>query len=349
MFPVQRALLLINRAAGTGQTEVVTERLPFLFEQALNGLAEVETELVDTHSTARALTARFVRQSEKPAVVVAGGGGGTLRAVIEGVCDGNGFLTVSEQPRVRVGALRLGSGNVLAKQFGVPREPFAAMEGLLNSLKNDQTVPCCVMRCEVANEAGESDVHHAVTLGGFGQFGRIPSDLARWHARFPAVHRGAARLFGIETFTNIEYVLALLIRSFGCVLFPQSTETIELCYADRQERFRLLSGIMMNFPIKALPFRPHVRVEDEAVSIYLIPHEGRFTPLLQLISPQQILAHTRRITLTKEQSLELRLVDRPSTEFFLDEDPVTSFRRIKLGVAGAIAFVPGPDYQSAAD
>ena len=347
MFPVERALLVINRVAGTGQTEVVTERLPFLFEQALSGLAEVETELVDTHSTARALTARFVRQSEKPAVVVAGGGGGTLRAVIEGVCDGNDFLTVSESPHVRVGALRLGSGNVLAKQFGVPREPFAAMEGLLNSLKNDQTVPCCVMRCEVSNASGDAEVHHAVTLGGFGQFGRIPSDLARWHARLPAVHRGAARLFGIEAFTNIEYVLALLIRSIACVLFPQSTETIELSYAERQERFRLLSGVMMNFPIKALPFTPQVKVEDEAVSIYLVPHEGRFAPLLQLLSPRRMLAHTRCITLKKGQSLEIRLVDRRSTEFFLDEDPVSSFGRIKLGVAGAIAFVPGPDYQSA--
>lgn len=346
MFPVQRALLVINRAAGTGQTAVVTEHLPFLFEQALSGLVEVETELVDTHSTARALTARFVRQSKQPAVVVAGGGGGTLRAVIEGVCDGDDFLTLSEPARVRVGALRLGSGNVLAKQFGVPREPFAAMEGLLNSLKNDQTVPCCVMRCEVSNAAGESEVHHAVTLGGFGQFGRIPSDLARWHARFPGVHRAAARLFGIESFTNIEYVLALLIRSIACVLFPRSTETIELCDAERQERFRLLSGIMMNFPIKALPFTPHIKVEDEAVSIYLIPHEGRFGPLLQLLSPQRM--HTRCITLKKDQSLEIRLVDRCYTEFFLDEDPVSSFGRVKLGVAGAIAFVPGPDYHSAA-
>lgn len=348
MFPVQRALLIINRAAGTGQTEVVTERLPFLFEQALSGLSEVETELVSTHSAARALTARFARQSEEPAVIIAGGGGGTLRAVIEGVCDGNDFLTLSGPPRVRVGALRLGSGNVLAKQFGVPREPFAALEGLLHSLKSDRTVRCCVMRCEVLNAAGASEVHHAVTLGGFGQFGRIPSDLARWHARFPAVHRWAARLFGIEAFTNIEYVLALLIRSIGCVLFPRSTETIELCYAEQRERFRLLSGVMMNFPIKALPFTPGVRVEDEAVSIYLVRQNGRFSSLRQIFAPQRMLPHTRCITLEKEQSLEIRLVDRSCTEFFLDEDPVTSFGRIKLGVAGAVAFVPGPEYQAAA-
>src|ERR1041384_952773 len=187
MFPVERALLMINRNAGTGQDGSVVERLSSVFKQGLVGLSEVKVELVNDHAEARTRAAGFISESEAPAVIVAGGGGGTLRAVIEGIYD------TRATERVRVGAWRMGSGNVLAKQFGVPGDPVAGLQGLLTNLKAGRIVPCCVMRCETWTSSGESKIHHAVTLGGLGQFGRIPSDLARWHGLFPAVHKVAAR------------------------------------------------------------------------------------------------------------------------------------------------------------
>lgn len=319
MFPIERALLIINRSAGTGQGGPVAERLSLLFEQNLGELSQVKVELVSDHADARARAAGFVAESEAPALIVAGGGGGTLRAVIEGIYNAHAT------ERVRIGALRMGSGNVLAKQFGVPGDPVAALHGLLTNLKAGRTVPCCVMRCETWSSAGEVKVHHAVTLGGLGQFGRIPSDLARWHGRFPGVHKFAARTFGIEKVTNIEYAFAFLIRYLYCVLFPIAAETVEM----RGERFRLLSGVVMNFPIAALPFKPGVTVKDEVLSIYMIPLNG----------------HTRIIRIEKNQPLDIRFVDRDKVEFFLDEDPVTTYKQLRLEVAGSVAFVPGPDYR----
>jgi diacylglycerol kinase family enzyme len=345
MFPVERALLIINRLAGTSQSAAVTESLAAMFRQDLSKLSQVEVKCISTHSAARALTSQFLRQSDKPAFVVAGGGGGTLRAVIEGICDSYDCSMLPGPERVRVGALRMGSGNLLAKQFAVPCDPVLGLHGLLSSLKTGTTAPCCVMRCEVSNAAGQSEVHHAVTLGGFGQFGRIPSDLARWHSRFPALTKWAARLFGIEAFTDLEYLLAMLIRSLACVLFPQSCEMIDFSFSDRNERFRLLAGTMMNFPVKALPFKPHFSVEDESISVYLVPLEGRLSPLFQVFAPQRLISNTRCITLKKGQSLEIKLVDRTGVVFFLDEDPVTTYGRLTLEVAGALAFVPSPAYR----
>ena len=184
-------------------------------------------------------------------------------------------------------------------------------------------------------------IHHAVTLGGLGQFGRVPSDLERWHARFPNIHKSAAR-FGIEKFTNVEYGVTLLIRSISCILAPDSAETVEVEFQDQKERFRLLSGVVMNFPLAALPFNPGVSVEDEALSVYLVPFRGRLSPLCQLVAPKRLFTHHIRIE--KNQRLEIRFVDRDCVEFFLDEDPVTTYRRLSLSVAGSIAFVPGPDY-----
>ena len=338
MLPVARALLIINRTAGTGQSESSAESLTSLFRQRLAELSDVQVDFVIDHANARACTAKFIAASEAPALVVAGGGGGTLRAVIEGM--------LPESKRVRVGALRMGSGNVLAKQFGVPRDPVAGLRGLLSNLQAERTIPCCVLRCETFTESGEREVQHAVTLGGLGQFGRIPSDLARWHARLPFVHKGAARLFGIETLTNVEYAVALLIRSMSCMLMPERAETIDIQIEDKTERLRLLSALVMNFPISALPFKPDVSVEDEAAAVYLIPFSGRFSPLLQIVAPRRLIA--RCIRIDKNRHLEIQLVDRDHVEFFLDEDPVTTFKQLSLGVAGSIAFVPGPDYPAIA-
>src|ERR1051325_6762106 len=97
MFPVERALLMINQSAGIGQGGSVVERLSSVFKQELGGLAEVKVELVSDHAEARARAAGFISESEAPALIVAGGGGGTLRAVIEGIYD------THATERVRVG------------------------------------------------------------------------------------------------------------------------------------------------------------------------------------------------------------------------------------------------------
>jgi hypothetical protein len=189
---------------------------------------------------------------------------------------------------------------------------------------------------------------HGVTLGGFGQFGRIPSDLARWHARFPKLHEGTARLFGIERLTNIEYGLTLLLRSVSCMLLPSSMEEVEIRFQNTTERMRLLSGVVMNFPIKALPFKATVKVEDEAVVVYLIPFNGRLSPLLQVLAPQHLIHKAHCIRLEKNQFMDMEIKDRGCVEFFLDEDPQMTCGSLRFGIAGSIAFVPGPNYQRVA-
>jgi len=340
MFPVNRALLIINRTAGVGN-DIVAEKLRSMFEGSLSGRAEVKVELVSDHQTACDCATDFMRSSDEPSVIIAGGGGGTLRAVIEGICGECASDPLPGPERVRVGALRMGSGNVLAKRFGAPRDPIAGLQGLLKNLGTGHTVPCCVMRCEVWNRDGHSEIHHAATMAGLGQFGRVPSDLARWHGRLSRVHKKAARLFGVERLTNFEYALSLFIRSVACVLSTKSAEAVEIHYNGKPEHMRLLFGVAMSFPIRALPFRP--KPEPESVSVYLIPHAGKLSPFLQMF-PQSLATGARCIKLGKDRGLEIRFTDRDCISFFLDEDTIATFGRLSLGVAGSIAFVPGPNY-----
>lgn len=99
----------------------------------------------------------------------------------------------------------------------------------------------------------------------------------------------------------------------------------------------------MNFPMKALPFKPDTSAEEEALLVYLIPLTGTFSPLLQVVAPQR-LQDIRKVRLEKDQRLEIRFPDRDRVEFFIDEDPIMTYKRLTLGIAGSIAFIPGPDY-----
>jgi hypothetical protein len=342
----ERILLIVNRSAGVGHGRATVEELRAMLVKLSGSRAALQVEVVEDHGAARARANEFLAASEAPALIVAGGGGGTLRAVIEGLCEGSEAGRLPGRERVLIGALRMGSGNVLARQFGVPRDPEAGLRGIIENLRAGRSVPCCVMRCEAGVGGGRSEVRYAATLGGFGQLGCVPGDLARWERRFQGAHDVAAGRFGIERLTNVEYALALLIRSASAALLGGSAaEKVEVRTRDRREVMRLLAGVAMSFPVRMLPVDPGVRAEDEALSLHLIPYPGRLRSLALVLAPRRLLRGALRIRLEGPERVEIRALDRDVVEFFLDEDPMTFHGQITLQVAGSLAFVPGPEYR----
>jgi hypothetical protein len=342
----ERILLIVNRSAGTGHDHATVERLRAMLAEISGEQVVLQVAVVGDHPAARARAKKFLAASDAPAVVIVGGGSGTLRAVIEGLCEGSAAGELPGRERVRVGALRMGSGNPLARQFGVPHDPEAGLRGIIENLRAGRTAPCCVLRCEVGMPNGGPEVHYAATMGGFGQFGRTPGDLVRWHRLLPAPRAVAARLLGIERLNHVEYVLAVLFRSASCVLLGTSAaEVVEVRADDRKVVVRLLAGVAMNFPFKELPIDPGVRVEDEALSLYLVPFTGRLSALQLILAPQRLIQDALRLKVRRFERVEIRLVDRDAVEFFLDEDPMTFHGRLTLQVAGSLDFVPGPEYR----
>ena len=342
----ERILLIVNRTAGIGHGWAIVDRLRAMLAELSSERVTLRVEVVGDHPAARASANAFLTASDAPAVVIVGGGSGTLRAVIEGLCEGSVAGELPGRERVRVGALRMGSGNPLARQFGVPQDPEAGLRGIIENLRAGRTAPCCVLRCEVGIPNSGPEVHYAATMGGFGQFGRTPGDLVRWHRLLPAPRAVAVRLLGIERLNNVEYVLAVLFRSASCALLGSSaTEVVEVRSSDRKEVLPLLAGVAMNFPFKELPIDPGVRVEDEALSLYLIPFTGRLSALRLVLTPQRLIRDALRIKVSKFEGVEIRLIDRDAAEFFLDEDSMTFHGQLSLQVAGSLAFVPGPEYR----
>ena len=304
------ALLVLNRSAGTGHASDSANWLVDALRAGHRGSPEVEVAVVDDHTAARAAASAFAARAPRRSMVVAAGGGGTLRAVIEGVMDVH-----SEPPDaavLRLAALRMGSGNVIARRLGMPVDPIESARQIGEGFARGRAAFYPVMRCEHGTEVGGSAISHAVTMCGLGAWGRVPGDIARWREGHPAQRARAAGWIGLERVNLAEYVGIGTIRMLAATVSPARCELVEL---DGRERFRLLAGVALTVPLPPLP----------GPGVTIVPRFGR----------------TIRRPFEIGSGFTLRLLDRESVEFFLDEDPETAYDWIKVGVAGRLAFVPG--------
>ena len=320
---VERLLLLVNRSSGTGHRAALVDQLANELRQVAGPVADLDVEVVDDHPTARRVARWFVASSPRPAALIVAGGGGTLRAAVEGVCDDAGRV-LPGAGRIRLGALRMGSGNVVARRLGVARDSLEGIHGIAASLRADRTTACSVIRCRFGTATGTEEVRYAVTMCGLGQLGRTPGDLARWHRRLETPRRAIAPLVGIERLNRVEYMLSAGGRMLASTIYPPRCERVEVTVRGHSERFRLLAGAVMNFRISGMP-DAGVGIDEAAVGVQLLPWGGRL----------------RAWRLGFGEKLGVTLLDRNSIEFFLDEDPEFAFGSLSLEVAGKLAFIRG--------
>jgi hypothetical protein len=313
-------LVLLNRSAGTGHAESLSGHLADELREGYGELLEVSTQVLDDHPSVRSAAAAFVSSSPQPALVIAAGGGGTLRAVVEGVMD-----ACPEAPpppeSVLLAGLRMGSGNVVARRLGVPRDPLVAARQVGEGLRNGSVRMCSVMRCTHGTAGGGTAVRHAVTMCGLGQWGRVPGYLSRWRTRHNVARRRAAALVGLERVNLLEYIGFGATRLVAGMVSASQCEVVEI---DGSRQLRLLAAVALNLPLPPLP-HPGVKMSDNAAGLIVFPRMGR--PF--------------RRRLEAGADFAIRLLDRDSVEFFLDEDPEQATGWLRLGMAGCMAFVPG--------
>ncbi|GAC1472956.1 MAG: hypothetical protein PVSMB3_07000 [Candidatus Dormibacteraceae bacterium] len=320
---VERLLLLVNRSSGTGHRPALVDKLTSELWRVAGPVPDLDVEVVDDHPAARRVARGFVASSPRPAALIVAGGGGTLRAAVEGVCDNAGRV-LPGAGRIRLGALRMGSGNVVARRLGVARDPLEGIHGIAASLRAGRTTACSVIRCRFGTATGAEEVRYAVTMCGLGQFGRTPGDLARWHSRFERPRRALAPLLGIERLNRVEYILSAGGRMFASTIYPPRCERVEVAVKGHSERFRLLAGAVMNFRVNGMP-DARVGIDEPAVGVQLLPWGGGL----------------RAWRLGLGEKLGVTPLDRKSIEFFLDEDPEFAYGALSLEVAGTLTFIRG--------
>ena len=314
------ALLILNRASGTGHPAELADQLRIALQSGYGPSLDVHTAVVDDHPEARSAAAHHASAGPRPSLVVAAGGGGTLRAVVEGVLEA--FPDTPPGPDVvRLAALRMGSGNIVARRLGIPHDPLEAARQVGEGLARNVTKPVAVLRCTHGLPDGGTAVRHAVTMCGLGQWGLVPGDISRWRERHARGRERAASWVGLERVNVIEYVIFGAARMLAGTVSRSRCAMVEI---DGAKQMRLLVLAALNLPLPPLP-DPGVAMGDEAIGLTVVPRLGR--PF--------------RRRLEAGDSFTLRLLDRDSVEFFLDEDPEEATGWLKLDVAGVLAFVPG--------
>jgi diacylglycerol kinase family enzyme len=336
-----KLLLAINTSAGTGHDRALGHEMAQTLRQRLGSGHSVQLSWGRGHGEIRRHVSEFARQNKHDSVIIAGGGGGTLRAVIEGVGDSAGTEKLPAANQLRIGALRMGSGNVIARQLGVAWNPREGVEELAAQLLAKTTTYCCVIGCDANNHPATL---FGATLGGFGLLGRVPKCLEAHHKIRPRFHRFSAGLLGIERLTNVEYGLCLAGLCARAAVNPERLDTVEVRQGENTERFPLLAGALMNFPLGALPFQPGVSVEDAELSLHLVPFRSRLQALGLVACPKRNARAARRFQITANTPVTLRVLNHDTMHFFLDEDPIEA-REVTLRVAGRLAFVPGKNFQ----
>lgn len=336
-----RLLLLVNTAAGTGHGPGLVERLRLVLEGSL-GRGRFDLACVADHPEAKRVARAFVLRTPGRCAVVAGGGNGTVRAAVEGIAAA--LEEAGPGDRVVLGALRLGSGNVFARHFGVPADPEAALEGVVQNLRAGRLARCELVRCDVEDAGGARRTLYATSLVGFGALGRVPGDLARFHRAHPALRRLLARLLGIERLNAVEYPLAFALRALRDALRP-ADPPLRLRTGGRDVTARLVAGAAVKFDLDALPVRSGLRADEPALALALLDRMPLGALLRALALPRRLARRARLSTLGRDEPLRLEGTGGARTEFFLDEDPESFGRALTLSLSLALPVAPGPGYR----
>lgn len=338
---VERLLLIVNTASGTGRGARVVERLRAVLD-ADAGPGAAELAPVADHADAARRAREFVARAPGRCAVIVGGGNGTVRATVEGIAAA---LGPSGGDRAVLAALRLGSGNLFARHFGAPPDPEAALRGVLANLRADRLTRAELVRCDVEDADGARRTLHATSLVAFGALGRVPADLARWHAALPRVHRALARALGIERLTRIEYAVAFALRALRAAGSRVGGERLRVAVGGRARRARLLAGAVAKLEVPALPLRPRPRPEEPALSLALLDRLPLAALVAGLLRPRRLARRARVATLGRGEPLRLETADGAPARFFVDEDPESFGRALTVSLAFAIPVAPGPDYR----
>ena len=341
-MPAARVLLVVNSKSGTGHEPALGERLRDRLRAHLPDRA-VDLAVTSSHAQVRDAARAFVIAGVGPDAIIVGGGSGTLRAAIEGAClDAvvGGALPTAE--RLSIAPLRMGSGNLVAKALGCVKDTDLGLERAAQALAGPKRVPGTIFRVDAGQRDGSTKTHLGAAMGGFGAFGHVATDVERWPRSFPRARRAVAGVLGIEAWTNLEFGGCILARGLASVVNASSCERVRLTQGDTTRELRLLAGLLFAFRIPEYPFEPGTRFGEGRAGLHVV--ELPDDPLRRaglLIAPPGLVGSVEPLLIEPGRDVRIELLDRESSEFFLDEDPEPFTKWLRISIAGTLALVPG--------
>jgi hypothetical protein len=340
---VQSALLIVNRPSGTGRSPADLECLQQAFDAEFAPVPQRPFRVTDGHEEVLHITQEFLARAPGPWCLLAGGGGGTTRALVKALLTERTKATIdADADVVRVGVLRLGSGNLIAKRLGVPADPVAGLRELADGLFAGRSHPGWAYRCTFYLPDGSQRIEHGLALGSLGQLARVPAQVESWKKAHVTLVRRAARFVPLEIITNLQYASLSLGRVAMCLLHPGRAELVEVRQAGCSERVLCLAGVLLNFDLPQIPMRAGCQFGEPRLALGLLPLDNWRQLLAALWQWRDLDGRLRRYTITPEAPLDLCYLGRDTAVVALDEDTIpTAARRLTWEVVGPLRFLTG--------
>ncbi len=335
----ENVLAIVNRASGLRRSDNEVDALRRAFDDHFRSAAKRDWCVVEDHDAVIRVTQEYIAASPKPVFLLSCGGGGTLRAMVQGVMMQveRGAIGLSD---VFVSSLRLGSGNLVPKLFGIPADPFLALGNIARNWESGSSRDCSIYRCEYKS-ASATKSEYGVALGLFGPLARAPNDVHDSKQRHRTTYRFASRVLGIEQVNNLHYAAFGLVHVAQCLINPRRADLLAVKHAGKRESFRILAGMLMNFDIAALPVRANCKIGEPRFCLGLVRLDNRLQTIRNLLSRRNLDRQAYKYTITPDDPVEIEFLESDVNIIALDEDSFVAPSRLAIAVAGAIRFVGG--------
>jgi diacylglycerol kinase family enzyme len=267
--------IVANRASGVGRSRRLVEEL--VYELRRLG---VPAEVAWTPAARAALVQRAAREGDCRCLVAVGG-------------DGTVSGLLNERPGSPITVMPAGTENLVARHFGLRRDPHA----LARSIAAGRTVPV-----DVAEAAGR----RFLLMAGFG----FDADVVTRHHRSRISHSGH-----IQPTSRLAYVLPVLRASFT-YRFP--TISVRILDPGAEEMLRGTTVFIFNLPRYALglPFVPVARDDDGWLDLVVFRHPGPFRAFyylckvfcgVHLQDPSVYHRRVRKVVVTARETIPVQL------------------------------------------
>jgi diacylglycerol kinase family enzyme len=331
-------LLVIHQKSGTGHDAAQVAALQHTLLTHWDGARSLV--VARNHAEVASTVTQFLRLHPGRVLVVAGGGSGTLRNVVNAVVEDGSPLDGTG--RVSISALRMGSGNLAARWFDVPKDSNQALCSILANAAAHTWRPCKILRLSSEDGAGNPWTQHATGMVGCGILGRVPSDVKSIKRNLPWMHQAAAAMAGLENVNRAEYAGAFVARTLRSFVRPRRLERVRVVQRGEARSFRLVAGAAMTGPVPGMELPNSPSVDSAEAGIHFLPlGHGSAPGALAGALDASTMEHLEQLRLTPGFGVDVELLDRNHAEVFADEDPFTAHRHFLVELAGFLPFVPG--------
>jgi len=214
----QAILLVVNKSSGSGRSKSELKTIANSFKSRFETIPIRKFVIAQSHQEVTQITQGFLRRTPGPWLVISGGGSGTQRAMIQGIMTAvqKGHAALN---KITHSALRLGSGNIIARHSGISPHPALALHQIDIHLAARSFIYSPIYKCQI-RYSNRVVSEFGLTMAGVGHFGEVPDAVSAWRMNNQTLMNGLLHIFPLEKINTWLFFWFTLQRAFSSWASP---------------------------------------------------------------------------------------------------------------------------------